>query len=226
MPLDPNLVNRLVDKVKLNVGRVGDPTLNDYCIEYINNCRRTISNEKNHWFMRTDVVLQTIVGQPYIDLPEDFKDDDIVSLILNDRWIELTWVDPEDVRKTQAITQQGRPMYWYVDKMRLYLYPVPDQIYDVQLDYYRFLPDLEEDGDDTDELLVKYPEVMESYATAKAFRKLREWQDADQAMKWFQEEMFKLTVANADRELPDEFQIRPRSDVNGSGIRRNKGRYR
>lgn len=176
--------------------------------------------------MRTDVVLQTIVGQPYIDLPEDFKDDDIVSLILNDRWIELTWVDPEDVRKTQAITQQGRPMYWYVDKMRLYLYPVPDQIYDVQLDYYRFLPDLEEDGDDTDELLVKYPEVMESYATAKAFRKLREWQDADQAMKWFQEEMFKLTVANADRELPDEFQIRPRSDVNGSGIRRNKGRYR
>lgn len=226
MALPANLIDRLLEKITLNVGRVGDPTLADYAIEYVNNCRRTISNEANYWFLRHNVTIPTIVGQPYVDLPADFKDEDIVSIILNDRWIELEWVDEEDVRKTQAITQQGRPLYWFIDKMRLYLYPVPDQIYQISFDYFRYLPDLEADGDDTDLLLVRYPEVMEAYATAKAFRKLREWADAEQAMKWYAQELNKLVCANADRELPDEFQIRPRSGVNGSGIRRNRGRLR
>ncbi|WP_196301447.1 hypothetical protein, partial [Streptococcus pneumoniae] len=58
----------------------------------------------------------------------------------------------------------------------------------------------------------------------KAFRKLREFEDANMFEKYFENSLQKLKAANAERVLPDEFVLRLRPDVYGSGIKKIKGR--
>ncbi len=223
MTLPANPVNRLVEKVKFNVGRSGDPTLDDYVIEYVNNAQKKVLNKSNFWFMHTTTTITFNQGDTQQPTPSDFKDEDIVSIFKDNQWSELDYVSWEDVRKDMQTLTQGQPQQWLIEQNNLILWPIPDQTYTVQFDYWRFLDDLAIDGD-TNLMLTNYPEILESWATAKAFMKLREFEDAKEWMGMFEMQLRELVVANVDRELPDEMVIRPRSDVYGSGIRKNRGR--
>lgn len=223
MTLPANVVDRLVEKVKFNVGRANDPTLDDYVIEYINNAQKKVLNRANFWFLHTTATLTFNQGDNVEDLPTDFKSEDIVSIYKDNAWHELDYVSWDDVRKDMQTLTQGQPKQWLVEQNTLVLWPIPDATYTVQLDYWKFLPDLVAAGL-SNSLLDNYPEILESWATGKAFMKLREFEDAKEWMALFDMQLRELVVANVDRELPDEMVIRPRSDVYGSGIRRNRGR--
>lgn len=223
MTLPTNSVDKLIDKVKFNVGRANDPTLSDYVIEYINNAQKKICNRSNFWFMHTTTTLNLIQGTNTVSVPPDFKDEDIVSIFKDNQWTELEYVSWEDVRKDFQTGNQGQPQQWLVEQNILNVWPVPDNSYTIQFDYWKFLPDLIAGGS-SNLMLDNYPEILESWATAKAFMKLREFEDAKEWMGMFEMQLRELVVANVDRELPDEMVIRPRSDVYGSGIRRNRGR--
>ncbi len=223
MTLPANPVNRLVEKVKFNVGRSGDPTLDDYVIEYINNGQKKVLNKANFWFMHATTTLALTQGVQTVAVPLDFKDENIVSIYKDNAWTELDYVSWEDVRKDMQTLTQGQPRQWLVEQNELNVWPIPDAAYTVQFDYWKFLPDLAVDGL-SNLLLDNYPEILESWGTAKAFMKLREFDDAKEWIGLFEMQLRELVVANVDRELPDEMVIRSRSDVYGSGIRRNRGR--
>lgn len=228
MPLAGNLVDRLIDKVKKNVGRSGDTTLDDYVIEYLNNAQKKVANTANFWFMHTSTTINFTAGDNIEALPSDFKDEDSVwfqeVVGSNTVWTEIDYAEWEDIRRKYDNTTRGTPQHYIVQKKNLIIWPIPRENYTIRLDYYEYLDDLTDPGASTNDLLTDYPDVLEAYATYKAFRKLREF---DEALAWeriFDKEMSYLKAANAERVLPDEFVLRVRTDVKGTGIESFKGR--
>lgn len=226
MPLPSNPVDRLIEKVKFNVGRANDPTLNDYVIEYLNDAQIKVQNRANFWFMHTTSQLFLSPLNNEVDLPPDFKDEDVVSLYLNGKWLPLDYVSWEDVRRDQSnnANSNGQPKMWLVEQNKLVVWPIADIGYDIRIDYWGYLTELYTPGSPENLLVKTYPEILESWATAKAFMKLREFEDANAWIRMFDAQLRELMVANIDRELPGEMVIRPRSDVYGSGLRKNRGR--
>lgn len=228
MPLEANLVDRLIDKVKQNVGRPGDTTLDDYVVEYLNNAIKKVCTEANFWFMHSSTTINYTVGNNTQVLPSDFKDEDSVWLQVTNgsitEWIELEYLEWEDVRREFDDTTQAEPTHYIIQQKNLILWPKPDKNYVVRLDYYQYLTDLTDPGGATNYLLTDYPDILEEYASYKAFRKLREFDDANVFERYFEKSLQKLKAANAERVLPDEFVLRLRTDVYGSGITKNKGR--
>ena len=222
MPLPANLVNRLIEKVKSNVGRSGDSTLDDYCIEYINNAQKKILNRANFWFMHTTTTIPYTVGDNAELLPADFKNVDVVSIFVDNAWIKLEYIEWDDIRKTFQSSPNGRPTHWKDENANLVLYPVPDKSYDIQLDYYRYLADLVAGGA-SNAILDNYPEIIESWATSKAFWKLREFEDAKEWGGLFEQQLRELVVTNGDKIISGEIDVRARRGTYGSSIR-SRGR--
>lgn len=227
MALDANLVTRLVAKVKLNVGRSGDTTLDDYVIEYINNGQRKVANKANFWFLRASTTLPITAGVNTIALPADFKDEDIVSLQVttgsNVTWTDLDYSEWDEVRRFESNTQRSQPNLYIVDNRNIILFPIPKDDGTLQLDYWKFPADMVAGGTPSN-LLLDYPDILEAYANYKAFARLREFDEASAWKTIFQQELQDLVVANAQRELPDEFVLQARPDVNGRRGRRIRGR--
>ncbi len=227
MTLPANPVDRLIEKVKFNVGRSGDPTLDDYVLEYLNNARLKIQNKANFWFMHQSAEVTIAPLNNQVALPPDFKDEDVVSLYIDGKWFPLDFVSWTDIRRDQSnnINATGRPTMWLVEQDNLVVWPIADVSYQVRIDYWGYLTELYTPDFPEDLLVNTYPEVQESWATAKAFMKLREFDDAKEWMALFESQLRELVVANVDRELPEEMIIRPRSDVYGTGLRKNRGRF-
>ena len=61
-----NAIDRLVELVKLNVGRTGDTDLDDYVLTWANDTQTEVCNKANFWFMRkqADIVL-AITSSPF-----------------------------------------------------------------------------------------------------------------------------------------------------------------
>lgn len=225
MALPSNLVDRLVDKVKKNVGRPGDLTLDDYVIEYINNAQKKVCNTRNFWWMWKTATIAYTQGDNAEALPDRFKDEDSVWLEIIEggttKWSELEHADWEDLR-TISTSDEARPTKWIIDQKQLVLYPVPDDAYTVRIDYWEYLPDLVEAGDDTSYLLTDYPEILEAWATHKAFLKLREFQEATAWKTQFAMELQELKKQNVERVLPNELELKFRSGARGSNYNKRR----
>lgn len=226
MTVPANVVDKTIAIVEINIGRPGDTTLDDYVIEWINWAQKQVCNRMNFWFMRANTTLSFVLNDLSKALPSDFKDEDGVYIqdADTDEFIELEYMDYLDYRRVYNDVTTGQPSHYVLDGSgNILIRPVPDQSYTIVLDYWKYLTDLVASGS-SNKLLADYPEVLEAGATYRGFRYLTEWEDAERWKNIFEESIQDLKVTNADRELPDEMIIRPRSDVYGSGIRKTRGR--
>lgn len=225
MPAPSNAVDRLLAQILLNVGRPNDSNMSDYSLTFVNNTQRTVCNRINFWFMRANTTLAFAQSDLTKALPTDFKDEDIVSILeSNGRTTELEMIDYEDYRKNYDDTTQAKPRYYMLDGAgNILIRPVPNTAYTVVLDYWKYLADLVAGGS-SNKLLNEYPEVIETGATARAFRMLGQDQTAEIWEGRFERHISDLKYANVERELANELVIKPRADVHGSTTTRPKGR--
>lgn len=180
----------------------------------------------NFWFMRTNTTLSFAQGDLNKALPANFKDEDGVYILdsSTNTFIELEYMDYVDYRREYDDVNQAQPAHYMLDGAgNILLRPVPDASYSVILDYWAYLADVVSGGASND-LIDDYPDIVEAYATWKAFSNFTEVEDASTWKGIFEEALQDLVAANAERELPDEMVLRLRPDVKGSGITRFRNR--
>lgn len=217
MAVPSNAVSKLIAKVKQNVGRPGDTTLDDYAIEFINDTQKEVCNKANFWFMRADTTISVSQSDTSNALPSDFKDEDGFWIQdSNNNFIELEPMDYVDYRRKHDDVTEAQPGYYLLDGAGNVLFrPVADDSYTIVLDYWKYLADLVDAGSSND-LLDQYPDVLETGATYRTFRRYGELEDAGVWKTLYEQKLRDLVIANAERELPDEFVIAGRPDVFGA----------
>ena len=221
MAVPSNIVDKLIAIVKINIGRPGDTTLDDYVIEWINWSQREVCHKINFWFMRRNTTLSFAQSDTSKALPSNFKDEDTVSLLNTDNtFYRLEPMDYEDYRRDYDDVTEAQPEHYVLDgEGNIIIRPVPEKAYTVVMDYYAYLDDLVASGSSND-LLDNYPDVLETGASYRGFRYLTEWEDAKQWKGLFEEKIMDMKLDSHQRELPNEMVIKPRSGARRSSIRR------
>lgn len=226
MAAPSNAVDRLIDKVKNNLGRTGDTVVDDYAIVWINEAQREVCNRANFWFMQTSTTISFSQSDLSQALPDNFKDEDAFWIVETnpDGFTELYPMEIEDERRQYDDVTEAQPSYYRVDgSNNLILRPVPDASYTIKADYWAYLTDLVAAGS-SNELVDNYPGILEAGATFRGLRRLGELEDSAMWKKIFEDDLQNLKVENAERVLPDEFILRMRPDAVGTGITKIKGR--
>lgn len=232
MPLQANAVDRLVERIQINIGRgVGaqaESTISDYTLEWVNLIQKEICNMNNFWFMEASTTGQLLVGEDTEALPSDFKDEDILSIVdANGNFTELTLMDKEDYRRfysdNTATSARGEPTHYIIRETDIFFRPKADKTYNLILDYWKYLADMTAAGTATT-LLTKYPNVLEYGATFKGFQYLGELENAQYWLALYQKEIADMMVANADRMLPDEMGLSVRTGAKSSAISKKRNR--
>lgn len=227
MAAPANAVDRSIAMVKMNIGRPGDTTLDDYTLIWINQTQHDICNRKNWPFMRQTDTISFSQSDTSQSLPTGFKDEDGVYIVEDDdTFTELEMIDFVDMRRFHDDTTEGKPtVYAYDGQGNILIRPVPDQAYTVRIDYYEYLDDLAEAGA-SNTLLTNFPEVLETGATYRAFRYLSEFEEAKGWLEIHEMKVKDMSIAQVELELPDEFGIQTRPNVFGKAGGRNWGRSR
>lgn len=102
---------------------------------------------------------------------------------------------------------EGRPLLYRIWQKQGYLYAKADGAYTFPLEYYQWLGPIESDtapGGKTGELLDKIYEFIEERAIAAGFRRLKQWNAANQWDKKAEERLYELTM---DEEAAEEANL-------------------
>lgn len=106
-------------------------------------------------YLEAQTTLQTVAGQETVDLPVDYNGIHRLSLQTNPP-VELTQIAAAELSEQSQLKPSGRPYYYAISQNKLFLRPVPDSVYDLDLTYYAF-PRLS-DSNTTNEILTRYPD--------------------------------------------------------------------
>lgn len=220
MSLPSNPVDKVVQKIKLNIGRTNDSNVNDLVVDWINKTQQHICNRNNLWFMHAVQSFTWNQGQATgQNLPSDYKSDDSAWILdsSTNQYIELLNMDLEDYRRKYDDVTQSQPESYLIRDTDYIIRPVPDKTYDIIIVYWKYLPDLASGGS-TNLLLSNYEDILEAGATYRGFRYLQEFDDAATWKSDFDMLHKDLIAENAERELAGELVFAPRTDVKGATI--------
>ena len=155
---------------------------------WINDSQRRICRSHNFAFMETEADTSLVVNQRNYALPtasgSDLRFKAEISLEIiradSDRQRLKKIYKPNAEWKDEYIdtTEQATPRNYSIQKGQIYLYPIPDAVLTMNLEYYGFLDDLVDDSD-TNTLIDDYPEVIEALGTSFGFRYAFEEERAD-----------------------------------------------
>lgn len=167
-------------RVAVNVDRDDVPdTAGGLIDRWINDAQRRICRSHNFSFMESEADTTLVPTQRNYSLPTAsgsdlrFKAEISLEIISSggDR-IRLKRVFKQDAENDDrfiSTTETGTPSKYAIQKGQIYLFFIPDAALTMNLEYYGFLDDVSDDTD-TNDLIANYPEVLESLATAFAFR--------------------------------------------------------
>jgi len=155
---------------------------------WINDAQRRICRSHNFSFMESESNTSLVASQRNYLLPASsgsnlrFKAEISLEIISsgNDRE-RLKRIFKQDAEKNDryiSTTETGTPKMYSIQKGQIYLYPMPNATLTMNLEYYGFLDDLEDDTD-TNALVANYPEVLEALATSFGFRYIFEEERAN-----------------------------------------------
>lgn len=219
--------DKLVEKVKFNLGRVGDTTMDDYVPEWLNSAQKLICTKQNFWFMHTSTTLTLSTGTGVVNLPTDFKDEDSVWYThpTTGEFVPIDPMDEDDYRKEYNDTDTGEPLHYIVRPTTLFVRPLADADYTLTLVYWAFPQDMTIGmAEGVNKLMDNYPDALEAGATYMGFRYLSEFEDAGSWKGIFDGNIADLISDNVNRVLPDEFVMPVRTDVKASTIGTPKNR--
>lgn len=208
MPLDT--VAGLFSRVQYNLGRGAQSTIVLLIPEWVNLIQREICRTGKWWFNFTESSSATLTaGNDTMTLPSDFLDEEYVFLKdSNGNIDEVLPMDDKEYRQAYTdqtgASYQSLPLHYVLRNNDILFRPIADATYTILLGYWAQLADLVSGGA-TNDLLLEYPDVLETGATFKGFEYMQQYDDAQYWIGRYNEEFKKMRVANTERILPGEF---------------------
>jgi len=144
---------------------------------------------RRFWFLEGRSTTETIVGQEFYGLPEDFRDQDSLVITVNSSTYPLQQQLYETIEAwfIQSTLYTGQPTDYAIYDEQIRLYPVPNGQYQMTLSYYRQLGALTAE-DHTNAWMVEGERLIRSRVEWTLFaRKLRDY-DAAQVCKALENE--------------------------------------
>lgn len=100
------------------------------------------------WFNHARASANTVVDQAYYALPLDFIEVDSFKILDSTTWFPLEQRTFQYIDAVNAsTTTTGTPMDFAIYQEQIRLWPIPDDIYEIQMAYLRSLPALSASGD-------------------------------------------------------------------------------
>lgn len=142
---------------------------------------------RRFWFLEGRSTTETTTGQEYYELPEDFRDEDSLTITVNQYTYPLVKRTFDYIENTYVDTSPGIPSEYAIYDQQIRLYPIPSGQYPLVLSYYQQLSALT-NGTDTNAWMVEGEGLIRARAEWVLFaRKLRDY-DAAQACKALERE--------------------------------------
>ena len=151
--------------------------------DFINQAYRRVHGQERWKFLeKQNSTLFTVFNTPNYNLPmTDWRNLDAVRIqVVNDQHFDNLKFLPEQMFRDYYHVDRdaSNPFYWTLMDQQLWFYPVPDQAYQVVIDYIMEPPDLVADGDQP-VIPLPYQDILVWGAIkALAFRE-RDWIGAD-----------------------------------------------
>ena len=171
----------IIDQVYANVNRT-DLT-RTMILQFLNNRQDQICNFDNFSFMEVQSTAPTIASQQTYSFPSDYKDQLHMMLIEGTTKVDLTkWVGPQAEKSYTDTETEGRPYAYWVWDDSYFLYPIPDEEYDLMLKYYKYLANLTDAASEENVLAQRWSDLLINGATSDSFHyflmadKTAEWE--------------------------------------------------
>ena len=168
-----------------------------YLRRKILSARRMINRSYNFWFTLASTVLETEVEVQALALPADYKEiEKVYFSIYNQDYDgpvlrQLDLMDHIDLGFQKVDQSVEYPEMFRIDGSSLYLYPKPSHVRDLNLLYWKFLPNIADvDFDDTEDDIGIYCSQAIIYHVASDIKlQENEWQTAQVYRQRFEEEI-------------------------------------
>lgn len=128
--------------------------LTDRIPEFISLAEARFVRKLNHWRMEGRSTANTVAGQRTLQLPTDFIS--MRNLKINTSTVRtLEYMSPSVLYNYSS--SQGTPKYYTVQGNQLAFEPIPDSVYEIEMDYVSF--DKLSDSNTTNWLLTNFPDA-------------------------------------------------------------------
>ncbi len=97
------------------------------------------------------------ISTEYFDIPTDFIEMRNIQLDTSPV-TKLNYYSPEQMDTFKPSSTQGKPLFYSIHGSEFQLKPIPDQSYTIQLTYF-YRPSAFSDDNDTNNILIRYPEL-------------------------------------------------------------------
>lgn len=178
-------------------------------LDFVNEAQRQICRLGRFWFQRASTDINTVADTQDIDLPAELLEVIAVGRFVQGSPGDYTTLDPIDVKSARNLfssDDRGSPQFYSVNVQSATtgleqwdLWPIPDAVYTVRIDYWRYLPDLATGGSNI--LTLRYPMILVHKATMIALSDLMEDEFLAMQTQLFENEMARLRSENVRREL-------------------------
>lgn len=125
--------------------------------DFIDLAESRISRELETRSQDTRTTLTTTADNAYVSLPSDMRTIRNVKVMNNPR-ITLRYLSPLQVKKEYSTTGTGCPKVYSVIGDNLFLAPIPDATYNIELTYKASVSSLS-DSNTTNTILTRYPDL-------------------------------------------------------------------
>lgn len=189
-------------------GNLGRTDLNDRIVVWLNDRQKAICRDRNFSFLRASATMVTNPQQQSYSLPLDFRDDLLLGMGTGDgNYRTLPQIGEVEAMNAWTDNEVGEPSAWMLGPDSFSLYPIPDRAYQLILVYYKNLPDLAADTDET-YLTKNYADLLAAGATADGFAYLQQYEDMAAWEQRFQMLLSELRVQDVARSLAGEGVLR------------------
>lgn len=172
--------------------------------------RRVVGLRRWSWLETANTSLVTVTGNPAVSYSSltDFLSIDAVRIELGAAYYNLDWVEPQVYRdEAHEDRTNGVPFAWTRQFGSIYLYPRPDNVYTLSVDYTKDPVDLA-GGSDTPILPKTYHDMLVWGALSELAYRERDWNAGDRANVRFEERLQEMLGQEAIAQRQTEQQVR------------------
>ena len=216
------------DVVREHYGRIGWPSA--MLVHALEGARRDIEKYQNFYWMRDSATFNTVAStQSYIigsgSAVNEANFKDIRALHVKESgdtiWTEVTVGDltQEEAALIYPTDEEQMPLTAILDNSTLYLYPIPDAVYNMKLWFWQWTSNPTANTS-SDELTSRFPEALIYGALIWGAEQFdQNYQEADRWRALFAQELTKIHRHSLERERQDRVSLIP---MTGPYSRRSK----
>jgi len=181
--------------------------------ELINAVYREVSGYRRWDWLQAAGGSTTVVGQDTVSTGgiTNLVSIDTVRVLFGTSYYDLEYLTPTEFDTRAYVDRDvGTPQYWTYQKGDLYLWPRPDKVYQVDINYIKDPPDLTADAD-TPLFPATYHDLLVWGALRDIAHRERDWAASDHANARFETLLARMTAAHGMKQRQAPRQVR-RSD--------------